>query len=61
MVSDEYAIDVDEESEMDELERAEMMLKEKKRQKRKLKQDGQLDVGGTKKRRRIVVMDSDSD
>lgn len=54
-------VDDEEESELSELERAEMILKEQQRQKRKLKLNGKLNDGGEKKRRRIIIMDSDSD
>lgn len=61
VVTDEEMVDDEEESEMSELERAEMILKEQQRQKRKLKQNGQVEDGGVKKRRRIMLIDSDSD
>lgn len=54
-------VEDEEESEMSELERAEMILKEQQKQKRKLKQNAQLEDGAVKKRRRIMLIDSDSD
>lgn len=61
MVSDEETVQDDEVSQVSELERAEMILKEKQREKRRLKQLGILNDGGKPKRRRIMMLDSDSD
>lgn len=58
MVSDEACPSDD--TSICELERAEMILKEKRRNKRKLKNNCDKNVNGIK-RRRIIRMDSDSD
>lgn len=47
------------EAEMSELERAEMILKEKRRQKRKMKDND--DAGNSKRRRRIITMNDSTD